>query len=143
MRFLITSISGFLALFLILFTLILPYVQRRPMHRGDAQAVTAWQRMKLHYWIGYTVLALTVLHMYVSMGAGLAHRTSTLGLDLATLGLLLILIQVVLGMSLRSASATGWLRLRRMHFVIMVGIVAIVLVHLFLNSAVLQEFLRN
>ncbi|MGH8377761.1 MAG: hypothetical protein ACRER7_02300 [Gammaproteobacteria bacterium] len=137
MGFLITSISGFLALFLILFTLVLPYVLRWQMRRGDVWTA-AWQRMKLHYWIGYAVLILTILHMYVSMGAGLAHRTSTLGLDLATLGLLLILIQVALGISLRSANATGRLRLRRMHFVIMAGIVMIVLVHLALNSVLIQ-----
>lgn len=143
MGFLITSLSGFLALFLILFTLLLPYILRRQMQRSGAQAVAAWQCMKLHYWIGYAVLMLVVVHMYASMGAGVVHSTSALGIDLATLGLLLVLIQVVLGINLRNARAVVRPRLRRMHFAVMTGIIVTVSVHLVLNSALIQILLRN
>lgn len=141
MGFLIVSISGFLALFLILFTLALPYVLRAQARRGGSRAIAAWQRMHLHYWIGYAVLTLSVVHMYMAMGAGVAHRTNMLGLDLATLGLLLILVQVMLGVGLHSAGSSARSGLRRLHFVIMTGIVATVLAHLVLNSFLLQEFL--
>lgn len=141
MGFLIISISGFLALFLILFTVALPYVLRAQARRGGSRAIAAWQRMRLHYWIGYVVLMLSVMHMYLAMGAGVAHRTSMLGLDLATLGLLLILTQVMLGVGLRNASTSSRPGLRRLHFVIMTGIVAMVLAHLALNSVLIREFL--
>lgn len=141
MGFLITSISGFLALFLVLLTLALPYVLRAQARRGGSQAVAAWQRMHLHYWIGYAVLTFSVVHMYVAMGAGVAHRTNIFGLDLATLGLLLILVQVMLGVGLRTAGSSIRSGLRRLHFVIMTGIVAMVLAHLALNSVLMREFL--
>lgn len=143
MGFLITSISGFLALFLVLFTLVLPYVLRAQARRGGSRAIAAWQRMHLHYWIGYAVLTLSVTHMYVAMGAGVAHRTSMFGLDLATLGLLLILAQVMLGVGLRSAGSSVRSGLRRLHFVTMTGIVAMLLAHLALNSVLLQQFLAR
>ena len=141
MGLLITSISGFLALFLVLLTLALPYVLRAQARRAGSQAVAAWQRMHLHYWIGYAVLTFSVVHMYVAMGAGVAHRTNIFGLDLATLGLLLILVQVMLGVGLRTAGSSIRSGLRRLHFVIMTGIVAMVLAHLALNSVLMREFL--
>lgn len=127
MAFLFTSSSGFLALFFLLLTLALPYLLRA--------------RMRWHYWIGYLILALTSAHMWVSMQAGMARGTSTLGLDLATLGLLLILFQVMLGMSLKEAEAVSRRGLRRMHFGLMLGIALIAVVHLGLNSALLHSLL--
>lgn len=129
MAFLFTSISGFLALFMLLLTLAVPYLLRK--------------RMRWHYWIGYLILALTSAHMWVSMRAGMARGSNALGLDLATLGLLLILFQVMLGLSLKDADAVSRAGVRRMHFALMLGIVAIALAHFGLNSALLRTLIAN
>ena len=143
MAFLITSVSGFASLLLVLLTLALPYVLRAQARGAGSQAAAIWQRMQAHYWIGYAILALTSLHMFLSMQAGMARGTSALGLELASLGLLLIALQVMLGINLKEATGIGKTGLRRVHFVTMLAIVASIAVHLTLNSALLQELTRN
>lgn len=142
MAMFITSVSGFLALFLILIGVTLPYVLRWQARRSGNDAALIWGRIRVHSWIGYAVLVLVLLHMYVSMGAGMARFTSTLGLNLATLGLLLIFAQLALGLSLTSADTTGRRVIRRVHFAVMLGILAIVSLHLALNSILVEQLLR-
>ena len=142
MAFLITSISGFLAFFLVLITLMLPYILRRQARAACGQAAAVWQRMKIHSWIGYTILALVTLHMYVSMGSGMLRYTSVSGINLATVGLLLIFAQVALGMSLERARGNRRPSLRRLHFVLMLGIVVLILAHVVMNSALLHALER-
>ena len=76
--------------------------------------------------------------MWVSMQTGMARGTSAIGLDLATLGLLLILFQVMIGMGLKEARGESRLAARRWHFALMLGIVSIAMVHITLNSALLH-----
>lgn len=143
MVFLITSVSGFVTLFLVLLTLALPYVLRARARAAGSHMAAISRRMQAHYWIGYAILALTTLHMFLSMQAGMARGTSALGLDLASLGLLLIALQVMLGINLKAVAGIGKTGLRRVHFVTMLAIVALVAVHLALNSALLQELTRS
>lgn len=139
----IASVSGFLALFLIAITLSLPYILRRQMRAAGVQASAVWQRMRAHYWIGYLILALTMLHMYVSMGTGMLRDTGALGIDLASFGLLLIFVQVALGMSLERSAGKRRAPLRRLHFVLMLGIVGLILMHIALNSILLHSLMRD
>jgi thiosulfate reductase cytochrome b subunit len=143
MAFLITSISGLLAFFLVLITLMLPYILRRQVRTAGGQAAAVWQRMKIHAWIGYAILALVTLHMYISMGSGMLRQTSVSGINLATLALLLIFVQVGLGMSLERASGKRRPSLRRLHFVLMLGIVVLTLAHLVMNSALLHALVQG
>lgn len=139
----ITSTSGFLILLLIVITLTLPYTLRRQMRAAGMQVSTVWQRMKTHYWIGYAILALTLLHMYVSMGSGMLRRTNTLGIDLAVLGLLMIFAQVALGMNLERAGGRRRRSLRKLHFALMLGIVSVILLHVALNGILLQALIHG
>ena len=143
MDFLVTSISGFLALSLILIALVFPYALRRRMRKAGPRAAAVWRWIRVHSWIGYAALALSLLHMYVSMGAGMARYVNGLGLSLATLGLLLIFVQLALGLSLNSADPISRRPLRGVHFVAMLGIVIFVVLHLALNSMMLRLFLSR
>ncbi len=143
MAFLITSISGFLAFSLVLITLMLPYILRRQVRAAGVPAAAVWRRMKIHAWIGYTILTLVTLHMYISMGSGMLRHTSVSGINLATLALLLIFAQVALGMRLERARGNCRLSLRRLHFVLMLGIVVLILAHLVMNSALLHALARG
>lgn len=126
--FLITSISGFFAAFLIAFTVALPYVLRR---RGG---------MALHYCIGYLIFLVLLAHMLVSMQAGMARGTSLAGLNLASLALLLVMLQVMLGMTLMRGGVA--LRpLRRTHFATMLGILVLSGTHIALNSNLVHRLL--
>ena len=142
MAMLITSVSGFFALFLIAIGLTLPYVLRWQARRSGSDAAHVWGRIRVHSWIGYAVLVLVLVHMYISMGAGMARFTSTLGLNLATLGLLLIFLQLALGLNLTSADPIGRRVVRRVHFAVMLGILAIVFLHLALNSVLVGQLLQ-
>lgn len=143
MNFLVISISGFLALFLIVIALTLPYVLRRQMRSAGAHGSVIWQRIWVHSWIGYAILGLTIAHMYISMGAGMARFANALGLNIATLGLLLILGQVVIGLNLNGAEANSRRLLRRLHFMVMLGICCTVFLHLTLNSVLVHQLLGS
>lgn len=125
--FLVTSISGFFAVFLLGFTIALPYLLRRRGRKG----------MALHYCIGYLIFLVLLVHMLVSMQAGMARGTSLTGLDLASLALLLVMLQVMLGTTLiRGGQQLRPLRL--VHFAMMFGIVALATLHLALNSTLVH-----
>lgn len=142
MDMLITSASGFFALFLMLVGLALPYVFRRQARQSGDDAARVWGRIRVHSWIGYAILVVTLVHMYVAMGAGMARFTSALGLDLATVGLLLIFAQLAVGLSLTNAEPAARRAIRRVHFAVMLGILAIVFLHLALNSILVEQLLR-
>ena len=75
------------------------------------------------------------------MSAGLANRTSALGLDLATVAELLIVGQVMLGRQLSWPKLSMRRVVRRWHFWVMIGIVAFVLGHLAFNSGTIQALI--
>jgi hypothetical protein len=131
--FLVTSISGFFTAFLVGFTVCLPYLLRR-------QAALAGQtpRFGLHYCVGYTIVMVLLLHMFVSMQAGMARGTSLTGLNIATLALLLVTVQVFLGVTLIGKKQRG---LRAWHFLVMTAIVALAAMHVVLNSVLLRGML--
>lgn len=142
MDLLFTSATGFFALFLILIGLALPYVLRWQARRAGSDAARVWRRIRVHSWIGYTVLVVALAHMYVSLGAGMARFTSAIGLNFATVGLLLIFAQLALGLRLTSADPIGRRGIRRIHLVVMLAILATVLLHLALNSILVKQLLR-
>ena len=130
--FLVTSISGFFAAYLVLCTATLPYLLRRLRPAGRARGMT------LHYCLGYLIFGVLMLHMLVSMQAGMARGADLTGLNLATTALFVVMLQVVLGTTLMAGGPkTGGLK--RVHGVLMLGIVTLSALHVALNSALLQS----
>jgi len=123
---------------LLVATILYPFLLRSGM-LGPVQPFL--KRMRFHYWLGYSIAGILLIHVLVSMSAGLANRTSALGLDLATVALLLIVGQVMLGRQLSWPKLSMRRLVRRWHFWVMIGIVALVLGHVALNSGTLQALI--
>ena len=136
--FFVTSASGFFAFYLVVFSACLPYLVRRPKWIRPAPA-GALQGMGLHYCIGYLVFGVLMLHMLVSMMAGMARGTSLKGLNLATLALLLVMLQVMLGTTLLAGGRKSR-SLKALHLACMAGIVGLAVLHVALNSALVHGF---
>lgn len=135
----ITSATGWVMMVLLVATTIYPFLLRAGL-LGPVQPFL--QRMRFHYWLGYSLGGLLFIHVMVSMSAQLAGQTSALGLDLATVALVLIGGQVMLGRQLSWPKLALRRVVRRWHFWAMVGIVVFVLGHVALNSPTLQLLLR-
>jgi hypothetical protein len=133
--FLVTSVSGFFAIYLVVFTACLPYLVRRLRAPGGAL-----QGMGLHYCIGYLVFGVLMLHMLVSMMAGMARGADLMGLNLATLALLLVMLQVMLGTTLLAGGRKSR-PLKALHLACMAGIVGLAVLHVALNSALVHGLL--
>jgi hypothetical protein len=133
--FLLTSVSGFFAAYLLLFTVCLPYLSRH-----SVTSAGQLQGMGLHYCVGYLIFGVLLLHMFVSMLAGMARGASLTGLNLATLALVLVMIQVMLGMTLMAGGRKSR-PLKALHLSLMLGIVALAVLHVALNSALLRGLL--
>ncbi len=123
-RLLLTGASGWLLVLLLALTVRLAYRHRRP-----------W-----HYWVGYSIAGLTLVHSWMPMTPGLAGRAHKAGLEIATLAFLLVLIEVGLGLWLRRRGTPKRAALRRVHFWVMVGLCVLVAVHVGLDSALLGTF---
>jgi len=137
--FFYTSASGWIACLLTAVGMLLPYLLR-PTRVGQALGFAPTQnapylrRMWPHYWTGYLALGLSFYHAWVSMAFGRMPRTSLAGLWLATIALLMLFVQLVLGLVLQKARGSRAIA-RRLHFWSMVGIVTLVLVHIALNGS--------
>ena len=123
---------------LLVATIIYPFL----LHSGILGPVQPFlRRMRFHYWLGYSIAGIVIIHFWVPMSAGLAGRTNALGLDLATVALFLIFRQVMLGRQLRWPKLSKRRVVRRWHFWVMIGIVAFVLGHVALNSGTIQSLI--
>ena len=136
--FFYTASSGWLACLLIAVGIALPYLLRRtPLTKklGLAQnsSLPYLRRMWPHYWVGYLCLALSFYHAWIPMASGRIPRSSLTGLWLATFALFLLFVQLLLGLALKQPSSSRAL-LRKVHFWSMVGVSALVLAHIVLNS---------
>ena len=134
----ITSATGWVMIVLLVATILYPFLLRSGI-LGPVQPFL--KRMRFHYWLGYSIAGILLFHVLVSMSAGLANRTSALGLDLATVALLLIVGQVMLGRQLSWPKLSMRRVVRRWHFWVMITIVAFVLGHVALNSGTIQALI--
>ena len=136
----ITSTTGWVMIVLLVATILYPFLLRSGM-LGPVQPFL--KRMRFHAWLGYSLAGFLLVHVVASMSAGLANRTSALGLDLATVALLLIVGQVLLGRQLSWPKLSMRRVVRRRHFWVMIGIVAFVLGHVALDSGTIQALIRR
>ncbi|GEM_PF-1305916 len=137
--------SGWALTLAIPVTIALPYALRRKRLaqalRIFAQGKSWFQRMRLHYWLGYFITGATLAHAFVAMrafGASAAGQAAILGLYLATGALFLLFGQVTLGRMLQRPDAPNRRLMRRLHFTTMLGIVALAAGHIALNSSTLH-----
>ena len=115
----------------------LPYVSRRGrLSRGlglaQEHATPYLQRLTPHFWVGYVILGLSAVHAGAVMQA--MARANPVGVAAATLAFILLIVEVVLGLTLKDPKFVPRRLLRRLHFWTMTLFLAGLAVHLWLNS---------
>jgi len=137
--YLVVGLSGWFASIAIAMVALLPYLLRRSalsvrLGVAIARDQPYLRRMWPHYWLAYAATGLSFLHAWVLMSRGRMPRTSSLGLYLATLALVLLFVQIVVGLSLQQPAVAGRSALRQWHFWTMAEVVALVGAHIVLNG---------
>lgn len=132
---LLGATTGWLAAGLTAVNVSLPYLLRGRRLAGHGWSMPYLERMRPHYWIGTTVAGLTLLHAGIAMSGPM--RSGGLfvgGLWIVTGGLVLVVGQVMVGTRMRTLRGAARLRLRKTHFRLMLGLVAVGLVHIAVNG---------
>jgi hypothetical protein len=127
-------VAGWIALSLIPATALIGWALRR-FASGRFAA-----RMRPHAIAGYAALALTLVHLAGSMG-GMGGANTT-GIWLATLGIVGLTIQVLLGSNLQSPGGYR-LELHRWHVAVFVVVLLLAVGHVALNASVATMFTKS
>ena len=117
--------AGWLALALVPFTAVLGWVSRRYVKRAFAA------RMRVHYAFGYAALGIATIHVFTSTSS--MRGTSSAGIWLATLALLGLGWQALLGSNLQSPGSYR-VTLRGWHVATFVAVLAFGFAHAMLNG---------
>jgi len=139
-----TGQRGWLSSALLAAVIAIPYLNgiilqgRRPA--GDPPAPTPRLPLWPHYWLAQALAALSSWHAWPALRAGHISPSLTNGLWLATIALVLLLIQLAVGAVLRYRGPRSSLLVRRVHFVLMAAIILLVVGHIWLNSRFLHSF---
>ncbi len=136
--YLVSIVAGRVAVVLCGFTILLPYVLRRNrlsqiLGLGQENATAYLQRLWPHFWLGYLILAFSIVHAGTVMAA--MSRANQAGIWAATVALFLLMLEVMLGLSLKEGHTSGRLFLRRLHFWNMAMVVMLLAAHLCLNTS--------
>ena len=134
----ITSATGWLMMVLLIALIAYPFLLRAGI-LGPVQPFLS--RMRLHYWMGYTLGGALLIHLWFSMSGGTALMVNAVGLYLATVAMFLVGAQIWLGRTLSWPKLGQRRQVRRWHFWVMVGLVAFILAHVALDSALVQTLL--
>lgn len=84
--------------------ILLPYIFRKNRlsvwlpNAANATSAPYLKRLWPHYWLGYLLLVLGVIHTAVPMQAGHLRQWNIIGLRIATVALLAMLLQGALGL---------------------------------------------
>ena len=137
--FFYTSASGWIASILMGAEILFPYLLRRTRLSELLGIVSRdgrpyLQRMRPHYWAGYVLVALSIVHAWVPMQAGHMRRANMSGLGFATGALLLLLFQAALGLALQDAKLPDRARFRSWHYWTMMTVVLCVAAHIWLSA---------
>jgi hypothetical protein len=133
----IGSLAGRFATLLCAVAIALPYLLRRNrLSRGlglaQEHATPYLRRLWPHFWVGYLILALSFVHAGTVMGA--MGRANGAGIWAATGAFFLLLLEIILGLSLKDQRISPRQPLRRIHFWVMAGFVGALGLHLWLNG---------
>jgi cytochrome b561 len=109
--------------------LAMPYLLRRT--RG---AKTPYlRRMWPHFWLGYLAFVVSFMHAWLIMRGGNMRGINAAGVWIATVALLIMLWQIVVGLMLRNPSQSNRRALRRTHFWTMTLVAGLIALHIALN----------
>lgn len=128
--FLLTAMSGWLAVTAFTATLILPLGAKGLRIAGRPRK----RFMALHFTLGTALPFVGLAHAAIPMSVGALSGLRGLGLAFATAALFLLFLQGGLGISLRSNARARPL-LRSMHFATMLALAALIAVHILINQA--------
>jgi len=136
---------GWIAVVLVMATTALPYLLRptalaRALGLAGSLAGNLVERMRPHMWLGYMILAVSGLHAVAAMGSG-SPRINPTGIGFATIALVLLCGQWLLGNRLMLRAIEQRQRVRRWHFGAMLGTFAAIFAHAYLNGALLRAFI--
>jgi hypothetical protein len=139
MTYFATAVAGWLGVIFLGAVAVLPYMLRRSrlsvkLGISLPSAQPYLRRMWPHYWLAYAATGLSFLHAWVVMSRGRMVRTSSAGLYLATIALLLLLLQVSMGLALQQKILPERRSIRSWHFWTMVAVVVLVVGHLWMNG---------
>jgi hypothetical protein len=137
LAYVLANTAGWLATVLVVGEAVLPYVLRRPqlIRRAGISSgpgVSYLERMRPHYWLGYVVLALSLGHSSVLMGA--LGRANRIGVNAAMWAVTLLFVQVGLGYYLSMPESGARKTVRRVHFWLMAGFGVLLIVHVGMNG---------
>ena len=143
----IASASGWSLVIMTAVTISIPFFLHRQLRASPwrfklQQGRAFLRRMRPHYWLGYLIAAVTLIHVVISLGAGLSFGLNLLGLLLAGAAMFLLFAQVLLGRSLRKPGVPSRRALRRLHLILMIIIVVLGASHILLDSATLHNLIR-
>jgi hypothetical protein len=115
----------------------LPFLLRRSrLSRGlgpaQEHATPYLQRLSPHFWLGYVILGLSAVHAGAVMPA--MFRANAIGIVAATVAFIVLVLEVVLGLTLTDPKASPRRPLRRLHFWTMTLFLAGLGLHLWLNG---------
>lgn len=136
--YVVGSIAARIAVVLCALVIALPYLLRRgrlSRALGIAQKNPVPYLGRLwpqHFWTGYFAAALTMVHVGASMRA--MGRANEAGIWAATGALLLLVFEIVVGLSLREGGRRARKTLRRIHFRIMICFAVLLVLHLSVNG---------
>ena len=136
----ITSVTGWIAFVLIGLEVLFPYLLRRnrlSLWLGSAKIGTGTpylRRMWPHYWLGYVLLLLSLIHSVLPMQAVDLRGMNMMGLWLATGGFLFLLLQSSIGLWLQDSALMERATMRSWHYWLVFGVVILVGVHVWLNG---------
>jgi preprotein translocase subunit SecG len=137
-----TRVIGWLSVFLLGIIIVLPYLSRPRFDASMGSASGFFRlplgRMDFHYWLAPLVALGSFVHAWIPMASHHMPHTNSKGLWLATVAMGLILVQLGLGVVLRFTRRGTPNLLRRAHFTLMLGITALVLLHLWMNSSMIH-----
>ncbi len=134
----ITSATGWMMMILLVAIISYPFLLRAGI-LGPIQPFL--RRMRVHYWMGYSLGTALLLHIWFSMSGGTALIVNAVGLYLATVAMFLVGAQIWLGRNLSEPKFQQRRLVRRWHFWFMVGLVAFILAHVTLDSTLVQTLL--
>jgi hypothetical protein len=126
-----TSLWGWLSFAVVAAVITIPFLSVK----AARPSLPLWP----HYWLGLLATVVSFWHAWIPMKAGHIPHSAFNGLWLATIALGLLLLQLLLGILLRYGGPRYFALLRRAHFLLMLGIVALIAAHLWFNSRFLHS----
>src|SRR5271165_1766793 len=125
-----TALSGWAGVLLFGSGLAMPYLLRR----SPSAKAPYPRRMWPHYWLGYLTFFVSFAHAWFAMRSGNMRGMNLSGVWIATVALIVMLWQIVVGLLLRDPAQSKRRALRRLHFWTMALVAGLIVLHVFLND---------